>query len=127
MRAESSAGTVWTFQTKPSAWTLACAASTPPTRFTVLVPSEAVIDADVLAPGVSGYWCYRQRFVDVLLEASRLEPLFHFSWAYPVQLALETTPGADVLLNARFEAQLHDHVLWTETCTFVSGDAAKLR
>ena len=84
-------------------------------QLSLVSPDPNLLPVDILARNVEGRWC--PPFGDVRPQYDRA-----------VALALDSVPGATVLVNASFQLDTHySSPQGIKECTVVRGDAGRLR
>ena len=99
----------------------ACASPPPPAQLAFVMREPAGIDAKILKQAATGEWCFSQNLIAVTLRPPWRVRLPDTGRA--VTQALESVPGANILMNVRVQTRVEQYLLFQRVCSVVIGDA----
>lgn len=107
-----------------SAVSLFACATPPPSDLDFVVLAEHVVEPKILRQEVEGEWCFTQDFITVTLRPPWRARLADVQPA--VIRAIESVPGANVLMNVSLKTRIEQYLLFQRICSVVVGDAGRI-
>lgn len=107
-----------------AALALACAGPPPHSELAFVTTRPQAVRATLLRPGVQGRWCFHVDLITASLRPPWRARLADHGMA--LRRAIESVPGADVLVNASVDVRVEQYLLFQRICAVVSGDAGRV-
>jgi len=102
---------------------VACA-KPPPAELAFVVRQPVGLEPKILRQEVTGEWCFTQDVITVSLRPPWRVRLAELQPA--VTRAIESVPGANVLVDVSVRTRVEQYLLFQRTCSIVVGDAGRL-
>ncbi len=83
-----------------------------------------VVRPEILKRGVEAEWCVTQDLITASLRPPWRARLADRGRA--ISLAIESVPGANVLIELRIRVRVEQYLLFTLVCAIASGDAGRV-
>jgi len=99
-------------------------ATPPPPELGFVVREPVGLDPKILRQEVTGEWCFTQDIITVSLRPPWRVRLAQLAPA--VTRAIESVPGANVLVDVSVRTRVEQYLLFQRTCSVVVGDAGRL-
>ena len=101
-----------------------CAGPPPISELTLVAREPGVVHPEILKRGVEAEWCFTQDIITASLRPPWRARLADRGRA--VSRAIESVPGANILIEVRIRVRVEQYLLFTRVCAIASGDAGRV-